>query len=73
MFNEREMHYYNPTTGKDVTYTNPKLLRSTGIEFRIYIPISPAPLRLIWARKLNPYPFDTSSSTDFQFSIGTTF
>ena len=73
MFNDREMHYYNPTTGMDVVYTNPKLLRSTGIEFRIYIPISPAPLRLIWARKLNPYPFDTSSSTDFQFSIGTMF
>ena len=30
-----------------------------GVEFRFFLPISPAPLRLIWARKLNPYPFDT--------------
>jgi outer membrane protein insertion porin family len=47
--------------------------RSAGIEFRFFLPISPAPLRLIWARKLNPYDFDTSGKTDFQFSIGTTF
>jgi outer membrane protein insertion porin family len=49
------------------------LRRSAGIELRFFLPISPAPLRLIWAKKLNPYPFDTSNSTDFQFSIGTTF
>ena len=49
------------------------LRRSTGIEFRFFLPISPAPLRLIWSRKLNPYPFDTESKTDLQFSIGTTF
>lgn len=49
------------------------LRRSAGLEFRFFLPISPAPLRLIWARKLNPYPFDTESRTDFQFSIGTTF
>jgi outer membrane protein assembly factor BamA len=48
-------------------------MRSAGLEFRFFLPISPAPLRLIWARKLNPYPFDTQSKTDFQFSIGTTF
>jgi outer membrane protein insertion porin family len=47
--------------------------RSAGIEFRFFLPISPAPLRLIWARKLNPYEFDTQSKTQFQFSIGTTF
>ena len=47
--------------------------RSAGIEFRFFLPISPAPLRLIWARKLNPYDFDTEGSTQFQFSIGTTF
>ena len=47
--------------------------RSAGLEFRFFLPISPAPLRLIWSRKLNPYPFDTESKTDFQFSIGTTF
>jgi outer membrane protein insertion porin family len=55
------------------TYTNPSLVRSMGIEFRFFLPISPAPLRLIWSRKINPYPFDTESKTDFQFSIGTTF
>jgi outer membrane protein assembly factor BamA len=47
--------------------------RSAGLELRFFLPISPAPMRLIWARKLNPYPFDTESRTDFQFSIGTTF
>jgi outer membrane protein assembly factor BamA len=55
------------------SFTNPTLVRSAGVEFRFFLPISPAPLRLIWARKLNPYPFDTQSKTDFQFSIGTTF
>ena len=30
-------------------------------------------MRLIWARKLNPYAFDTDGKSDFQFSIGTTF
>jgi len=49
------------------------LRRSAGVEFRFFLPISPAPLRLIWARKLNPYPFDTEGKSDFQFSIGTTF
>jgi outer membrane protein insertion porin family len=49
------------------------LKRSAGVELRFFLPISPAPLRLIWARKLNPYPFDTSGQNDFQFSIGTTF
>jgi outer membrane protein assembly factor BamA len=44
-----------------------------GIECRFFLPISPAPLRLIWSRKLNPYWFDTEGKTDFQFSIGTTF
>jgi len=49
------------------------LRRSAGVELRFFLPISPAPLRLIWARKLNPYPFDTSGQNNFQFSIGTTF
>lgn len=56
-----------------VSYKNPFLARSTGVELRFFLPISPAPLRLIWARKLNPYPFDRESETNFQFSIGTTF
>ena len=49
------------------------LRRSAGVELRFFLPISPAPLRLIWARKLNPYPFDSSNQNNFQFSIGTTF
>ena len=49
------------------------LRRSVGIELRFFLPISPAPLRLIWARKLNPYDFDTTGKMDFQFSIGSTF
>ncbi|MBP1628446.1 MAG: hypothetical protein H6Q00_2921, partial [Holophagaceae bacterium] len=49
------------------------LRRSAGFEVRFFLPISPAPMRLIWARKLNPYSTDTESRNDFQFSIGTTF
>jgi outer membrane protein insertion porin family len=49
------------------------LRRSAGVELRFFLPISPAPLRLIWSRKLNPYPFDPDGRNDFQFSIGTTF
>ena len=49
------------------------LRRSVGAEFRFFLPISPAPIRLIWSRKLNPYDFDPDGKTDFQFSIGTTF
>jgi len=49
------------------------LRRSAGVEFRFFLPISPAPMRLIWARKLNPYSFDPDGKTDFQFSMGTTF
>ncbi|MFZ1612554.1 MAG: BamA/TamA family outer membrane protein, partial [Holophaga sp.] len=56
-----------------VSYRNPALVKSAGLEFRFFLPISPAPLRLIWSRKLNPYPFDTEAKSDFQFSIGTTF
>ncbi|MDR1841001.1 MAG: BamA/TamA family outer membrane protein [Holophagales bacterium] len=49
------------------------LRRSVGVEFRFFLPISPAPLRLIWAHKLNPYDFDPDNKSDFQFSLGTTF
>lgn len=59
--------------GQTIQYKNPRLVKSAGIELRFFLPISPAPLRLIWSKKLNPYPFDTESKTDFQFSIGTTF
>jgi outer membrane protein insertion porin family len=69
----RNLVEYTDLSGRSVSYRNPKLLKSTGIEFRFFLPISPAPLRLIWSRKINPYPFDTDGRTDFQFSIGTTF
>lgn len=59
--------------GQPVSYRNPALLRSFGVELRFFLPISPAPLRLIWSRKVNPYPFDTNGQNDFQFSVGTTF
>ena len=59
--------------GQPVTYQNPALVRSVGVELRFFLPISPAPLRLIWSRKLDPYPFDPDPKNDFQFSIGTTF
>jgi outer membrane protein insertion porin family len=49
------------------------LRRSVGVEARFFLPISPAPMRLIWSRKLNPYSFDYEGKTDFQFSMGTTF
>jgi outer membrane protein insertion porin family len=73
IFSHDTVTYKDIYTGNERTYTNPSLLRSTGIEFRFFLPISPAPLRLIWSRKLNPYPFDTYGQNDFQFSIGTTF
>jgi outer membrane protein insertion porin family len=56
-----------------IHFFDESLRRSAGVEFRFFLPISPAPLRLIWARKLNPYDFDPEGKTQFQFSIGTTF
>jgi outer membrane protein assembly factor BamA len=59
--------------GEGVQVFSQGLKRSAGLEFRLFLPISPAPLRLIWARKLNPYPFDSSNQNEFQFSLGTAF
>jgi outer membrane protein insertion porin family len=73
IFSRDVINYKDPITQTYYAYRNPTLVRSAGLEFRFFLPISPAPLRLIWARKLNPYPFDTEGKTDFQFSIGTTF
>jgi outer membrane protein insertion porin family len=73
VFSRNLISYTDALTGNQYSYTNPSLVRSAGLEFRFFLPISPAPLRLIWSRKLNPYPFDTEGKTDFQFSIGTTF
>jgi outer membrane protein insertion porin family len=59
--------------GRGTRVFSESLRRSAGVEFRFFLPISPAPLRLIWAKKLNPYDFDTEGKTSFEFSIGTTF
>jgi outer membrane protein insertion porin family len=69
----RDRISYTDYSGNKVDFLNPTLVRSMGLEFRFFLPISPAPLRLIWSRKLNPYPFDPDGRNDFQFSIGTTF
>ena len=45
--------------------------KTTGLELRIFLPIFQAPLRFIYGINLDPFPEE--SSTDFQFSIGTTF
>jgi outer membrane protein insertion porin family len=73
IFSRDVIPYTDPNTHASYTYINPTLIRSAGLEFRFFLPISPAPLRLIWSRKLNPYPFDMEGKTDFQFSVGTTF
>lgn len=73
IFSREPVTYLGADNVTYFTYKNPSLVRSMGVEFRFFLPISPAPLRLIWSRKINPYPFDTESKTDFQFSIGTTF
>ena len=45
--------------------------RTTGAELRIFLPIFQAPIRFIYGYNLDPFPDEDSS--DFQFSIGTTF
>ncbi len=42
-----------------------------GVELRIFLPIFQAPIRFIYGLVVDPYPLEDSS--DFQFSIGTTF
>ena len=64
---------YTPYGSPTASYKNPRFLQSVGIELRLFLPISPAPLRLIWAKKLNPYPFDPNGKFNFEFSLGTTF
>ena len=45
--------------------------RSTGLEMRVFLPIFQAPIRFIYGINLDPFPDEDSS--DFSFSIGTTF
>ncbi|HEX7554608.1 MAG TPA: BamA/TamA family outer membrane protein, partial [Geothrix sp.] len=73
VFSRDQVNYLGSNDNLNYSFKNPSLVRSMGVEFRFFLPISPAPLRLIWSRKINPYPFDTESKTDFQFSIGSTF
>lgn len=48
------------------------LFRQTaGVEMRIFLPIFQAPIRFIYGMNLDP--FEDEDSSDFQFSIGTTF
>ncbi|MCD4749932.1 MAG: outer membrane protein assembly factor BamA [Thermoanaerobaculales bacterium] len=48
------------------------LYRQTyGVELRIFLPIFQAPIRFIYGNVVDPFPDEDSS--DFQFSIGTTF
>jgi outer membrane protein insertion porin family len=47
------------------------LVYSYGVEVRVYLPIFPYPLRFIYSFLPDPPP--RNSSTDFQFSIGSTF
>lgn len=47
---------------------------SVGVELRLFITsFSPAPIRLIWARRIKQYSFDKKLGTQFQFTIGTNF
>lgn len=72
MFNRNLVTFkYNGV--EPVQYRNPAMVRSTGLELQFFLPISPAPLRLIFARKLDLYPFDREGKNEFQFSFGTTF
>jgi outer membrane protein insertion porin family len=74
MFSRQTVNYRNFLQGVDVTYQNPTMLQSMGLEFRLFLPwLSQAPMRFIWADKRNPYAFDTRGKSSFQFSIGTTF
>jgi outer membrane protein insertion porin family len=45
--------------------------KTTGLELRVFLPIFQAPIRFIYGYNLDPWPEEDSS--DFQFSIGTTF
>jgi len=58
---------YHETQGWEVS----EFRRTAGIEMRIFLPIFQAPIRFIYGYNLDPWPDEDTS--DFQFSIGTTF
>lgn len=72
LFNRDKVSYrFNNVT--PVEYRNPALVRSMGVELRVFLPISPAPIRFIWAKKLDIYPTDLDKKSQFQFTIGSQF
>jgi len=58
--------------GVDEEWFDTDLARSTGLEMRFSLPIFQAPLRLIYAFKLDDTPREEKGG-EFKFSIGTTF
>jgi len=58
--------------GLDEDWFDTDLAKSTGLEMRFSLPIFQAPLRLIYAYKLDETPRDDKGGA-FKFSIGTTF
>lgn len=58
--------------GVDQDWFETNLARSTGVEMRFSLPIFQAPLRLIYAFKLDDTPREDKGG-EFKFSIGTTF
>ncbi|MBU1626496.1 BamA/TamA family outer membrane protein, partial [bacterium] len=57
--------------GDNESYDIKELRTSVGAELRIYIPIFPYPLRLIYAQPLKP--IETDRTNHFEFSIGLGF
>lgn len=58
--------------GVEEDWFDTDLARSTGLELRFSLPIFQAPLRLIYAFKLDDTPREEKGG-EFKFSIGTTF
>lgn len=56
---------------EDNVFDYSDLVYTYGVELRVYLPIFPYPLRFIYAFLPDPPP--RNSSTDFQFTIGSTF
>lgn len=73
IFNRKMVDWRNTPGDPTDDFKNPLVVQSIGIEIRFFLPISPAPMRLIWAKKQNTYPWDFTGTSDFQFSVGTTF
>jgi outer membrane protein assembly factor BamA len=55
--------------GVDINWDQARV--SAGFEFRIFLPVFQAPIRLIYGWPIQEQPFDQTSQ--FQFSIGLPF